>query len=64
MEHIRDYNADVVFFTETWQTSLNNKVTAAVKNYGYVLKHNVRNHDNKSREEVLEFYVNVILMLK
>ena len=49
MEHIRDYNADVVFFTETWQTSLNNKVTAAVKNYGYVLKHNVRNHDNKSR---------------
>ena len=49
MEHIRDYKADVVFFTETWQTSLKNKVTAAVKNYGYVLKHNIRNHDTKSR---------------
>ena len=49
MEHVKDHNADVVFLTETWQTSLKNKVTAAVKNYGYELKHSVRQHDTKSR---------------
>ena len=49
MEHIKDYNADVVFFTETWQKSMKNNVTAAVKDYGYELKHSVRHHDTKSR---------------
>ena len=49
MEHVKDYNADVVFLTETWQTSLNNNVTAAVKEHGYTLMHNIRKHDTKSR---------------
>ena len=49
MEHVLDYKADIVFVTETWQTTMNNKVTAIVKEYGYTLYHTIRNHDTKSR---------------
>ena len=49
MEHVLDHNADIVFVTETWQTTMNNKVTATVKEYGYTLYHTIRNHDTKSR---------------
>ena len=49
MEHVLDYKADIVFFTETWMTSKKNKITATVKDYGYTLHHNIRVHDTKSR---------------
>ena len=49
MEHVLDYEADVVFLTETWQTTLNNPVTAAAKDYGFTLYHETRNHDTKVR---------------
>ena len=49
MEHVIDYKADIVFLSETWLTSLNNNVTATVKEYGYILHHQICKHDTKSR---------------
>ena len=49
MEHVLDYKADIVFITETWMTSNKNRITATVKDYGYTLYHNIREHDSKSR---------------
>ena len=49
MEHFVDEDCDVAFITETWLTSERNAVTAEVKNYGYILKHNIRNIPDKER---------------
>ena len=62
MEHVLDYKADIVFITETWMTSNKNKITATVKDYGYTLYHNIREHDSKSRGEVLDYCAPPLLM--
>ena len=49
MEHILAYHADIVFLTETWQKSMSNSTTAALKEYGYTLHHSIRKHDTKKR---------------
>ena len=47
MEHVQDYEADVVFLSETWMQSNNNEITAMVKSYGYTLLHNRRCNRDK-----------------
>ena len=47
MEHVIDYNADVVFITETWMEAEKNDVTAIIKNRGYKLLHNRRKNRDK-----------------
>ena len=49
MEHFVDQDCDVSFITETWLTTERNIVTADIKNYGYVLKHNIRDIPDKER---------------
>ena len=39
LEHITDYDADIVFVSETWMDSNINEITAAVKTYDYELLH-------------------------
>ena len=47
MEHILDHDADIAFVTETWLTSLNNTITSEIKDYNYLIKHNVRDNPYK-----------------
>ena len=47
MEHIKDYNADVVFLSETWMRSNKDDITAMIKPYGYTLVHNRRRNRDK-----------------
>ena len=49
MEHICDRNSDVVFLTETWLKSEKCSITADVKNYGYIMRHNIRKNPDKER---------------
>ena len=49
MEHLLDRNTDIAFITETWQKSEKSNVTADVKQYGFTLKHNIRNDPEKER---------------
>ena len=49
MEQVIDHNADVIFITETWLKSDKNKITAEIQEYGYRLKHCVRNDAVKDR---------------
>ena len=42
MEHVVDYDADVLFLSETWLKSKRNNVTAKFQEYGYKLFHNIR----------------------
>ena len=48
MEHVKDYEADVIFLTETWMQFDNDDVTATVKTHGYKLLHNRRRNREKS----------------
>ena len=47
LEHVTDYDADVVFLTETWMEADKNDITAMVKGRGYRMLHNRR----KGREK-------------
>ena len=47
LEHIVDYDADVVFVTETWMEAEKNDITAMTKERGYRMLHNRR----KDREK-------------
>ena len=47
MEHIIDFDASVLFLSETWLTSQKNSITAKFKDYGYELYHNVRKGRSK-----------------
>ena len=47
MEHVLDYNADVVFLTETWMESDKNDITAKIKDHGYKLLHTRRKNREK-----------------
>ena len=42
MEHVKDDDADVVFFSETWMESDKNDITAELESYGYKFCHNRR----------------------
>ena len=57
MEHILDYNADVVFFSETWMEAVRNDITAIMKSHGYKLLHNRR----RDREKELGGGVGIML---
>ena len=48
MEHVIDCDADVMLLSETWLKSKRNNVTAAVKEYGYTLRHCIRS--NRAKE--------------
>ena len=47
MEHLLDRDPSIVFLSETWLESKNNKVTSLVKDYGYELLHNFRKNREK-----------------
>ena len=47
MEHVIDFDAEVLFISETWLKTKKNEVTAAVRNYGYTLRHNIRKDRRK-----------------
>ena len=49
MEHIVDFGADIIFLTETWLKADKSKITADIKDYGYELKHSVRQDSSKSK---------------
>ena len=49
MEHIRDRDSDLVFITETWLKSEKCSITADIKNYGYIMRHNIRKDPDKER---------------
>ena len=48
MEHILDYDADVIFITETWMPDDTNDITATIKSYGYKLQHHRRKDGEKT----------------
>ena len=47
MEHILDRKSDIAFITETWLKSDKNCISADIKNYGYSLRHSIRNDPEK-----------------
>ena len=49
MEHIIDYDADVVFISETGMPNDNNDITSTINSYGYKLLHERR----RSREKTI-----------
>ena len=49
MGHILDYDADVIFITETWMPDETNDITATIKSHAYKLLHN----RGKDREKTL-----------
>ena len=49
MEHVLDYNADLVFLCELWLQSNTNSITAKIKDYNYLLLHSIRKNSTKSR---------------
>ena len=60
MEHLIDRDPDIVFLQETWLKSSRSNVTAQVKEYDYVLLHNIR----KKREKNLGGGVGILLKKK
>ena len=48
MEHVIDSDPSIVLLQETWLKSNRSNVTALVKEYGYVLLHNIRKNREKS----------------
>lgn len=44
MEHILDHDSDIAFITETWLTSTNNSITSEIRDYKYLIKHNIRDN--------------------
>ena len=57
MEHLSDYEADIVFVSETWMEADSNDITAAIKASGYTLIHDRR----RDREKELGGDVGVII---
>lgn len=57
MEHILDYDANVVFLSETWMEADKNDITALFKSYGFTLLHNRR----KGREKEIGGGVGVVV---
>ena len=49
MEHVIDFDADLVFLCELWLKSNCNSVTAKVKDHNYLLLHSIRKNSTKSR---------------
>ena len=49
MEHVIDFDSDIVFFTETWLKFEKCKLTADFKDFGYKLLHLIRTDSAKSR---------------
>ena len=47
LEHTIDYNADVVFLSETWMEADKNDITALIKERGYKLLHDRRTNREK-----------------
>ena len=47
IEHIKDYDADIVFLSETWMEADRNDITAMLKTVGYKLTHNRRCNRDK-----------------
>ena len=47
MEHVMDFDTDVLFISETWLKSNKNSVTASFSDYGYKLHHNIRKDRRK-----------------
>ena len=47
MEHLLDRDPSIVFLQETWLKTNRNNVTALVKEYDYVLLHNIRKNREK-----------------
>ena len=41
--------SDVIFISETWMKSQNNKTTATIKDYGYIMTHVIRDDPSKER---------------
>ena len=52
-----DYDADVVFLSETWMKSNNDDITAMIKPYGYILLHNRQ----RNRDKIIGGCVGVML---
>ena len=48
MEHVMDREPSIAFLQETWLKTQRSYVTALVKEYGYVLLHNIRKNRKKS----------------
>ena len=49
MEHVIDFDADIVFLSELWLKSDLNSITAKVKDYNYLLHHSIRKNSTKAR---------------
>ena len=49
MEHLLDRDPSIVFLQETWLKTNRNNVTALVKEYDYVLLHNIRKNRGKEK---------------
>ena len=49
LEHILDFDADLVFLCELWLKSDVNSITAKFKDRNYVLLHSIRKNSIKSR---------------
>ena len=47
MEHVLDYEADVVLISETWFKSKKNNVTSTIGAYGYTIYHTIRKDRKK-----------------
>ena len=47
MEHVIDFDNDVMFISETWLKSKNNNITSTFEDYGYKLHHNIRRDRRK-----------------
>ena len=64
MEHVKNYEADVIFLTETWMQLDNDDVTATVKTHGYKLLHNRRHNREKSTRGGVEFMLKSLLIVR
>ena len=57
MQHLPDHHADFAYITETWLKSHKNRVTADIKEHGFILKHIIRNDPDKDRGGGVEIVV-------
>ena len=49
MEHVLDFNTDLVFSCEFWLKTDYNDVTAKIKDYNYLMLHTIRKSSTKKR---------------
>ena len=47
IEHVIDFDNDVMFISVTWLKSKNNNITSTFEDYGYKLHHNIRRDRRK-----------------